>query len=124
MTDGRHRPTGSSFGSHGPKAREAQEKAPGLATEGRFRALFLGLNQLSLGLLETTRPEQQHAEMKAHRRSVREDLHERAELGERVFGMGLVEKADGGCDLRLGVVRAVAAALAYWRSAESWRPRR
>src|SRR5437764_170189 len=66
------------------------------------------LLQLFAGLVELVDPEQEDAEVEAHRLGMRKDDRERAEAAERERRARLVEEPDRRGDPGIGVVRRLA----------------
>ena len=87
------------------------EVALRLARERRSRLRLRGEAELALGALDPAGPEEEHAEMEAHRRLVGVRAGEGAEPAEGPRGRVLVERAHGARNLRLDVVRVPARGL-------------
>src|SRR5688572_29136512 len=100
-----HRPLGPSLGSAGPYLRELVEKPSSFECDPASRLARAGQPQLPFRLLDVALPEQQDAQMEAHRRRLREPARQRTEPRERPRRIALLVPADGVCHERVDVVR-------------------
>jgi len=76
-----------------------------LVSEGRFRRVGVGQAELFPGLGDLAEPEEEEAEVKPNRDSVRKPAREGAEPGKRARRVVLVEEPDGRGGLGFGVGR-------------------